>query len=102
MPDARHSPFLTITTQKEGRFIKIVISDNGRGIPAENMDKIFNPFFTTREVGKGTGLGLSICHGIITSHDGTIEVESKQGEGTSIIIRLPFIESGCNPPGSLQ
>jgi two-component system NtrC family sensor kinase len=69
--------------------IKIVISDNGKGIKKEIIDKIFDPFFSTKTVGEGTGLGLSICHRIVYEHDGTIDVESEPGEGTYFIIRMP-------------
>jgi signal transduction histidine kinase len=68
----------------------ITVEDTGVGIPKEEIDRIFDPFFTTKEVGAGTGLGLSIAYGIIEKHHGSIAVESKEGEGTRFIIRLPF------------
>jgi two-component system NtrC family sensor kinase len=55
----------------------------------EVLDKVFNPFFTTKSVDQGTGLGLSVVHGIITAHQGTIDIDSKPGEGTTISISLP-------------
>ncbi|MGD9108321.1 MAG: ATP-binding protein [Gammaproteobacteria bacterium] len=67
----------------------IVISDTGCGIPNENMDKIFQPFFTTKESGKGTGLGLSIVKDIISEHRGEVTCESKVGTGTTFTIHLP-------------
>ena len=70
--------------------IRIRIKDNGRGIKGEHMDKIFDPFFTTTPVGEGIGLGLSICYSIIDLHAGTIEVESKEYEGSLFTIRLPL------------
>ncbi len=70
-------------------FAEIIISDNGCGIPKENMDKIFDPFFSTKGQ-KGTGLGLSVIWGIIDNHNGTIEVTSEINKGTSFIIRLPI------------
>ena len=70
-------------------YIKITISDTGKGIPEKNLSKIFDPFFTTKDVGKGTGLGLHIVYDIIQNHRGTIEVQSKVGEGTIFIIQLP-------------
>lgn len=73
--------------------LDIEISDNGIGISAENMGKIFSPFFTTKPVGKGTGLGLSVCYGIIESFGGTMQVESHQNVGTRFIISLPAIRS---------
>ncbi len=68
----------------------IVVEDTGMGIPPQNLERIFDPFFSTKEVGVGTGLGLSIVYGIIEKHRGTITVESRQGEGTRFIIRLPL------------
>ncbi|MGA2958857.1 MAG: Cache 3/Cache 2 fusion domain-containing protein [Thermodesulfobacteriota bacterium] len=69
--------------------MEISFKDTGSGIPEENLDKIFEPFFSTKEVGKGTGLGLSICYGIIEAHGGHIEVESKLDEGTTFRVILP-------------
>jgi signal transduction histidine kinase len=68
----------------------ITIEDTGVGIPKEALDRVFDPFYTTKEVGLGTGLGLSIVYGIIEKHHGRIAVESKQGEGTRFTIRLPY------------
>jgi two-component system NtrC family sensor kinase len=73
-----------------GREAVITVEDTGVGIPKEELDRIFDPFFTTKEVGVGTGLGLSIVYGIIEKHQGHITVESREGEGTRFIIRLPF------------
>ncbi|MFA6034417.1 MAG: ATP-binding protein, partial [Myxococcota bacterium] len=67
----------------------ITVSDTGCGIPQSNMERIFDPFFTTSPVGKGAGLGLSICYSIVKKHNGTIEVESRQGKQTVFTIRLP-------------
>jgi PAS domain S-box-containing protein len=81
---------LTITTQTLAtRHIEIHFSDTGRGIPSENLSKIFDPFFTTMPFGKGVGLGLSISHSIIQQHQGTIEVTSQVGKGSTFIVRLP-------------
>jgi two-component system, NtrC family, sensor kinase len=65
------------------------VKDDGTGIPLEIRDKLFSPFFTTKPFGQGTGLGLAICHGIVSSHGGTIEVESEPGAGTRISVILP-------------
>ncbi len=65
------------------------VRDTGKGIPAEDLDRLFDPFFTTRPVGVGSGLGLSICHRIITAYGGRIEVISKVGEGARFLVRLP-------------
>ena len=89
MLEAHNKGKLAITTERAGDFVRIKFTDDGPGIPKKNLGHIFNPFFTTKEVGEGTGLGLSICHGIITEHGGTIRVESKPGEGATFIIELP-------------
>lgn len=78
---------------KGQKYVSISISDSGPGIPDHVIDKIFDPYFSTKE--KGSGLGLSICHSIITKHDGLIDVESTQGEGTTFTIYLPT--SGTPP-----
>ena len=70
--------------------VEVLFSDNGIGLTEEQKGKIFEPFFTTREVGKATGLGLSISYGIIESHKGKIEVESKEGEGATVRVVLPI------------
>jgi len=84
---------LTITTQKAGDNVSISIADDGPGIPQNHLDKIFNPFFTTRDVGKGTGLGLSICHGIISEHGGRIYAKNRPERGAEIIVELPLTSS---------
>jgi signal transduction histidine kinase len=70
--------------------VEVRVSDTGSGIPAENISKLFTPFFTTKPAGKGTGLGLSIVYGIIKLHHGQISVNSQVGHGTTIIITLPI------------
>jgi CheY-like chemotaxis protein len=74
--------------------IRISFKDDGPGIAKENLEKIFNPFFTTREVGQGTGLGLNLCHGIITEHKGRIWAESRLGRGATFLIELPIVTEG--------
>ncbi|MDD3880014.1 MAG: PAS domain S-box protein [Syntrophomonas sp.] len=82
---------ITISSQKNESYVEILISDNGMGIPAAITNKIFDPFFTTKEVGKGTGQGLAISHDIIVNkHNGSIELESEVGQGTTFYIRLPI------------
>jgi PAS domain S-box-containing protein len=77
---------------KDKETAAIEFTDTGCGIPDEIQNKIFDPFFTTKEVGKGTGLGLSMSYGIIKDHNGTINVKSKIGEGTTFIIELPVVK----------
>lgn len=81
---------ITLCTGCEGELAWISVTDTGVGIPAENLSKIFDPFFTTKPPGKGTGLGLSVAYGIISTHNGRIDVDSKPGEGTTFTIRLPI------------
>ena len=69
--------------------IEIMIRDTGQGIPQENLNKIFMPFFTTKKIGQGTGLGLAIAYGIVKMHHGSIDVQSKVGEGTTFWVKLP-------------
>ncbi len=78
-----------ITTCLDNRNVIVTISDDGAGIPPENLKKIFDPFFTTKRVGEGTGLGLSITYGIINRHGGSISVESQQGMGTTFTVVIP-------------
>ncbi len=70
--------------------IEVSVSDTGHGIAPEDLDKIFNPFFTTKEVGKGTGLGLTVVHGIVQEHGGQVLVESEVRKGTTFRVRLPI------------
>ena len=77
-------------TSVGGDAVQIVFSDTGVGIPPENIRRIFDPFFTSKEVGQGTGLGLAVTHGIIEAHGGSIAVESTPGEGTTFTITIPL------------
>jgi signal transduction histidine kinase len=72
--------------------VEVAISDTGHGIPPEQIDRIFDPFFTTKASGKGTGLGLSIAYGIVTTHHGTISVQSAVGKGSTFTVRLPIAD----------
>ncbi|MDI6755309.1 MAG: ATP-binding protein, partial [Thermodesulfobacteriota bacterium] len=76
-----------------GGVIEVIIRDTGQGVPPENLNKIFMPFFTTKKIGQGTGLGLAIAYGIVKMHRGLIDVESKVGEGTTFSVRLPATSS---------
>jgi two-component system, NtrC family, sensor kinase len=83
---------LTITTKQTGTQIEIDVADTGKGMPEEVKKHIFEPFYTTKEVGKGTGLGLSLCYEIIQRHKGTIEAESENGKGTVFVVKLPLTQ----------
>jgi len=73
-----------------GEAMEITVSDNGCGIPKEDLSKLFTPFFTTKEMGKGTGLGLAIAYGVVKMHSGDITVQSEAGKGTTFSVRLPL------------
>jgi two-component system NtrC family sensor kinase len=83
---------LDINVKYVGGNVWIHVVDTGPGIPKANLERIFDPFFTTKPVGKGTGLGLSISFGIVRDYDGTIDVESEEGRGTTFTIRFPAAE----------
>jgi signal transduction histidine kinase len=88
--DENYKPLVSVQTKNLNDAVEIVVSDNGNGIPQNIIDKIFQPFFTTKPTGEGTGLGLSLAYDIITKeHNGKIKVESKQSEGTTFTIQLP-------------
>ena len=84
-------PTVWVSTKKEGGKVLISVRDNGLGIPKEIIDKIFQPFFTTKPTGSGTGLGLSLSYDIVKAHGGEIKVNTKEGEGTEFIVRLPVV-----------
>jgi signal transduction histidine kinase len=85
-----YEPMVSITTEKMDDRVCISVKDNGTGIPQKIVDKIFQPFFTTKPTGQGTGLGLSLSYDIIKAHGGEIKVETKEGEGTTFRILLPI------------
>ncbi len=86
-----YEPTIDVSTEKKGQVLEIKIKDNGPGIPRKFLDKIFQPFFTTKPTGEGTGLGLSLSYEIITKgHGGTIHIDTKEGEFTEFIITLPI------------
>ena len=85
-----YEPTVSVSTKKINGKFEISVKDNGSGIPQKVLDKIFQPFFTTKPTGQGTGLGLSLAYDIIKAHGGEIEVETKEGEGTEFIIQLPL------------
>ncbi|WP_071595283.1 sensor histidine kinase [Segetibacter koreensis] len=81
-------PLVSVTTKRSGEEVQIRVRDNGLGIPQKAVDKIFQPFFTTKPAGQGTGLGLSLSYDIIKAHGGEIRVSTKEGEGSEFIIQL--------------
>jgi two-component system NtrC family sensor kinase len=85
---------LVIGTENSGGSIKLLLSDNGPGIPEDELAQIFDPFFTTKDPGKGTGLGLSVCYRIVEGLGGTIRAESVEGEGMTLAITLPLMDEG--------
>ena len=85
-----YEPRVVVRTKKLGDKIEIVVEDNGNGIPQNIIDKIFQPFFTTKPTGQGTGLGLSLAYDIVKAHGGELKVETKEGIGTEFSIQLPM------------
>ncbi|MDQ3843737.1 MAG: ATP-binding protein, partial [Bacteroidota bacterium] len=85
-----YEPVITVSTKQFNGRVEITIWDNGLGIPQNVLDKIFQPFFTTKPTGQGVGLGLSLSYDIIKAHGGEIKVEPKEGEGAEFIIHLPY------------
>lgn len=88
--DGTFEPLVKVVTKKENGKVIIKVIDNGFGIPKSSVDKVFQPFFTTKPSGQGTGLGLSLSYDVIKAHDGTIKIETKEGEGTVFTVELPF------------
>ncbi len=93
-----YEPTVTVSTSRSplpgrgaGGEVKIMVKDNGNGIPQKILDKIFQPFFTTKPTGQGTGLGLSLSYDIVKAHGGELKVETKEGEGSEFIIQLPNV-----------
>jgi signal transduction histidine kinase len=87
--DHNYEPTVLISTKKITNKIEIRVSDNGNGIPQKIVDKIFQPFFTTKPAAQGTGLGLSLSYDIIKAHGGELKVETKEGEGSTFFIQIP-------------
>jgi two-component system cell cycle sensor histidine kinase/response regulator CckA len=87
---------------KPGSYINLTVTDSGHGIPASTIEKIFNPFFTTKEKGKGTGMGLPVVHGIVHSHGGVIYAHSEPGKGSTFNVFLPALEKRLKPEDKFE
>jgi len=87
-----YEPTVTLTTVRDNGRIEVRVKDNGSGISQKNLDKIFQPFFTTKPTGQGTGLGLSLAYDIVKAHGGEIKVETSEGQGAEFILQLPLKE----------
>ena len=85
-----YEPTVSVSTKKNNGKVEIKVSDNGNGIPQKVLDKIFQPFFTTKPTGQGTGLGLSLSYDIVKAHGGDIKVNTKEGEGAEFIVYLSY------------
>ena len=83
---------MIVSTKKSNDTVEVRIKDNGNGIPQNIVDKIFQPFFTTKPTGKGTGLGLSLAYDIVKAHGGDLKVENAEGAGAVLIINLPITQ----------
>src|SRR6185312_4884144 len=86
-----YEPTVSVSTNRMNGNIFIHIKDNGNGIPHNIIDKVFQPFYTTKPTGEGTGLGLSLAYDIIKAHGGELKVESKEGEGSEFVVQLPVV-----------
>ena len=85
-----YEPTVSVSTKKVGNTVEVSVKDNGNGIPQNVLDKIFQPFFTTKPTGQGTGLGLSLSYDIVKAHGGELKVETREGEGSTFSIQLPI------------
>ena len=83
--------WLSVSTRTDGNRVVAEVADTGSGIPSEYLARIYDPFFTTKDIGKGTGLGLSITYGIVQEHGGSIACDSAMGQGTRFTLTLPLV-----------
>jgi two-component system, sensor histidine kinase PhcS len=93
-PSAEKSPTIWLRAFQDYEHSLVIIRDNGEGISSENLPKIFDPFFTSKDVGEGMGLGLSICYRIMQQHGGSIEVRSERGVYSEFTLRFPRAANG--------
>lgn len=97
MSSAHHGGTLRLVSRATSTVVQVAVCDDGPGIPAGLLNRIFDPFFSTKPVGEGTGLGLSICYGIVREHGGRIWAESQEGQGASFFIELPIRHASVSP-----
>jgi two-component system NtrC family sensor kinase len=102
MAEAHGRGKLHIQSETREGAIRVTLTDDGPGIPDEDLPHIFDPFFTSRGNGKGTGLGLTVCYGLVEAHGGSIDARSKVGEGTSVEVEIPIVTSESEPAGELN
>ncbi len=93
----RDNALITIETRGDDGNVEVKIADNGPGIPTDVLPRIWDPFFTTKDVGEGTGLGLSIVHELVERHGGSIECDTKVGDGTTFTVKLPRLMDLTQP-----
>jgi|GEM_PF-3681067 len=96
LPEDNQNNHIKVMTGQEDEWVYVSISDTGEGISAEGLEKIFDPFYTTKKAGEGSGLGLSICKDVLRRHGGDIKVESEQGKGSTFTLWIP-LETGLEP-----
>lgn len=97
-PELKVAGKVFVSCHQRGDVIKIMVKDDGCGMDEVTKNKLFEPFYTTKEVGEGTGLGLAISYGIVQQHEGKLEVESEQGEGTCFNLTLPIFSKKTSTP----
>jgi two-component system NtrC family sensor kinase len=90
---------LVVETENRNRQIRIRITDTGPGMPPDVLDKAFDPFFTTKGVGKGTGLGLSVCYRIVRDAGGSIHIDGRPEQGTTVVVEFPLSPKPPDPTG---
>ncbi|MEE8373040.1 MAG: PAS domain S-box protein, partial [Dehalococcoidia bacterium] len=91
MTNANSGGKLAVKTEKVGNIVRVSFTDDGPGISEDDLKRIFDPFYTSKEVGEGTGLGLSICFGIVQEHGGHLYAKSKRGRGTTFVVEIPIV-----------
>lgn len=93
---------ITVTTRREGGWVQVLFTDDGPGIPRPHMQRIFHPFFTTKQAVSGSGLGLSTCYNVITRHKGLIRAKNNETGGTTIIVELPLADTCEKTPSNRE